>query len=592
MVRSMSVTWVFLVVLLSSPLASSAAVFTVTSTGDEPLTAGLCSSPGGPCTLRAAIEAANAAPGPHRISFDIPPSDPGFGDGYWTIGPASRMPRVLEETIIDGTTQSGAACAGGEGAPHVLKIRLDGNRVPPSVGSPPGLPVHGPGSLVRGLSITKTPGPGVAANAPRVQIECSYLGLAPDGSAAGNQHGVVLNSSFAQVGGSGAAQRNILSGNRLSGIRVNERAEDNAIEGNYIGTDSTGTAAVGNITDGVYVGAGAYRTRIGGANPGAGNVVSGNQRGIAVGRRFGDGLATAFETVVQGNRIGTDSSGTVAVPNTLSGVVVASPDTLIGGSEEGAGNLISGNAQNGVRVVQQAKRPRIEGNRIGVAADGRALGNGWHGIDNFGEIGTIGGDGGAANTIAHNGGNGVTVHRIGPLGSANVLANSIHSNSDLGIDASPTLGADGVTANDPRDATNPDVPNYPVLTRASSSGGSTTIEGSLDSLPSKEFELRFYANRVADPSGHGEGETHLGAHRLTTDAAGAASFSVTLPVAVAAGQFVAATATSVAGPRMSSEFSGAVEVTASTSAPFLAGVALAIVALAAILWWFMRRRRG
>lgn len=579
-----------LAVLVLVALPAHGLTFTVNTTADGPPAAGACRSAGSPCTLREAVRAANDAGGPDRIVFDLPASDPGHGDGYWTIEVGSVLPAISEQVVIDGTSQPGSACAAGAGAPHTLRVRLDGNRVPVTPFSPPGFYVQGDDSLIRGLSITKFPGPGLSVTAARVVVECSYLGLTPDGVAAGNQHGIVLAGTLAEVGGNTPPQRNVLSGNRQSGIRVEEGATDNRIEGNYIGTDPSGTSGLPN-PEGVLL-LGGYRTSIGGTARGAGNVISGNTDGIDVGRRFGDGRSTAFETTIQGNRIGTDHTGTAAVANARTGINIVSPDTLVGGSDAGAGNVISGNGFVGVEVWGSVKSPRIEGNRIGIGADGRPLGNGSHGIRNLGVIGIFGGDGPAANTIAHNGAAGIIVHYDeADQPSAQILGNSIHSNGGLGIDLSGTLGADGVTPNDPADATLPAARNYPVLTRVSTTSTDTTIEGTLDSLPSYRFDLRFYSSPTADPSGHGEGETYLGVTTVSTDAAGAATFSVTLPEAVPAGHFVAATSTTVSGTRLTSEFSGSVGAVATTSAPLT--LAIVLLALAAgLVWWLLRRRPG
>ena len=57
--------------------------------------------------------------------------------------------------------------------------------------------------------------------------------------------------------------------------------------------------------------------------------------------------------LVVGNFIGTDQTGTLAVPNALSGVILngnASSNT-VGGAAPGAGNVISGNMEYGIRVL-------------------------------------------------------------------------------------------------------------------------------------------------------------------------------------------------------------------------------------------------
>ena len=59
------------------------------------------------CTLRAAIEEANALAGSDPIRFDMPSTEPGHSGGVWTISPTSQLPDIDETAIIDATTQTG-----------------------------------------------------------------------------------------------------------------------------------------------------------------------------------------------------------------------------------------------------------------------------------------------------------------------------------------------------------------------------------------------------------------------------------------------------------------------------------------------------
>src|SRR5262249_38798305 len=93
----------------------------------------------------------------------------------------------------------------------------------------------------------------------------------------------------------------------------------------------------------------------------------------------------------------------------------------------------------------------------------------------------------------------------------------------------------------------------PVITSAVSAGGTTTIQGMLDSAFSTQFRIEFFSNTTCDPSGFGEGEKYLGFTNVTTDAAGQASFVFSLPTASVTGSFFTATATDSAGN--TSEFS-------------------------------------
>src|SRR5262249_9180686 len=106
-------------------------------------------------------------------------------------------------------------------------------------------------------------------------------------------------------------------------------------------------------------------------------------------------------TVVQGNFIGTNASGTAAVPNFLAGVDISSNNNTV------AGNLISGNRRNGVSVLRSGNL--IVGNYLGTDKDGTAaVPNGWNGIALVGDGGNTAQD----NVISGNGRNGVFI--IGP----------------------------------------------------------------------------------------------------------------------------------------------------------------------------------
>src|SRR5207302_11022042 len=75
---------------------------------------------------------------------------------------------------------------------------------------------------------------------------------------------------------------------------------------------------------------------IGGTTAGARNVISGNQDGFDL-NTFSTGIT------IQGNYIGTDISGSNAIPNASRGMFVSTNNTIIGGTAAGAGNLLSGN---------------------------------------------------------------------------------------------------------------------------------------------------------------------------------------------------------------------------------------------------------
>ena len=95
--------------------------------------------------------------------------------------------------------------------------------------------------------------------------------------------------------------------------------------------------------------------------------------------------------------------------------------------------------------------------------------------------------------------------------------------------------------------------NKPEIEAATTAGGTTTIEGQLQSTPNASFVVRFFAN----PNGY-EGKAFVGSTSVTTDGSGIAAFTFTPAEAIAKGQTVTATATSGGGD--TSEFSAAATV--------------------------------
>ena len=179
----------------------------------------------------------------------------------------------------------------------------------------------------------------------------------------------VENVSGNLIGGTTAAARNLISGNGQSGLRIYNGAANNLVQGNFIGTDITGTRVLSNAYDGVTIEL-AHANRIGGVGAGAGNLISGNALfGIYITN------TTLPGNLLQGNFIGTDASGQTALPNGESGVgIFKAPGNTIGGTDAGAGNLISENYHG--LLLENSAGNIIQGNFIGTDVSGTmALGN-------------------------------------------------------------------------------------------------------------------------------------------------------------------------------------------------------------------------
>ena len=402
------------VVLMARP--AHAEVFVVDSVADSNAVA--CTAAASDCTLRGSINRANTTTGTDTINFNIP------GSGVKTISPDSALPTITDAVIIDGYTQGDGTeddatpntLAVGNDA-HLL-IEMNGNDAELSSG----LWIASANSTVRGLVINRFQEYGIRVNGPGNTIEGNYVGTSVSGTTGqGNTfHGVVIFGDSNTIGGETPGARNVISGNKGSGISFNcNCATDNLVKGNYIGTDKNGTVALGNgtatafnPTNGVTMEVGAHSNVIGGETPGARNVISGNKgRGVDVG--FGG------NNQVRGNYIGTDASGTADLGNSSDGVYTSSSSgNTIGGTSSGARNIISGNDGSGVTI--RGTGNQLLGNYIGTDKDGTtALGNTSHGVLIDGGLGNwIGGTTeGARNVISGNGsafgGSGVFIDGVG-----------------------------------------------------------------------------------------------------------------------------------------------------------------------------------
>ncbi len=402
----------------------------------------------GRVSLREAILAANGVPPnrdvmgqrgvPEVIAFQIPESE--RRNGVFTIevdGAMGPLPRLTDGgTTIDGTTQPGWS-----GRPIIV---LSGRRA----GLADGVVITSSLNVIAGLVISEFEGSGVkiivdppeSGTATGNIVRGCYIGTDPTGqrSAGNNLYGVLITRNRTQanlIGGTSPADRNVISGNRSNGIELDFPTFGNLIVGNYIGTTADGRRALPNGGAGVFI-SGARDNVVGGRELGAGNVIAGNSGS-------GVQIVGIFGNRVQGNWIGIDATGTQALPNGGDGVTLigGAHHTLVGGDGT-ARNVISGNAQNGIRVAD-AFSNQIVGNIIGLDPTGaRALPNGASGIlvtagarENL-----IGGlDPSSGNIIAGNSGDGITVAR----GASNtqILGNLIGTTDREGTRRFPNGGA-------------------------------------------------------------------------------------------------------------------------------------------------------
>jgi CSLREA domain-containing protein len=430
-----------------------------------------------------------------------------------------------------------------------------------------GLPGDSSGSTVKGLCLGgSNHGPLIFLGSNNDLVTGNFLGVDTDGVTVisdGDPIDVsqVVNGSV--IGGTSPGARNVMASNGVFGDILND-GNATLVQGNYLGTNAAGTAAIGSLATGIDVEIGTGVT-IGGSASGAGNVINATGNGVSIG---GVQFNAAVNTTVQGNLIGMDATGTVAFYALDIGIAMGqSINTTIGGSTPGAANVINARA-NGINIGGSPTGMVIQGNKIGTDITGTMpLGNGNCGIAvSLTSSGIIGGvNAGEGNIIAFNALNGVSIFGFAGDNTAwTILGNSIHDNAQLGITLQG-CGTNTPTMNDhcDIDGGGNDLQNYPVITSASFSGGNVVLSGTLDSVASTMFRLEFFSNGQCDPSGFGQGQHFLGSTVVTTGADCTMSFGpLTFPLPM--GHTVAtATATRLDGssnPIETSEFSQCINI--------------------------------
>ena len=421
------------------------------------------------------------------------------------------------------------------------------------------------------------------------------------------------------IGGLAPEARNLISGNRNSGITITDAGTTgNVVEGNYIGTDNDGTGIASPTLTGVSIGSGASgkrdrrddgrrrqrhlrqpplrhlarRHRHDGQRGGGqlhrhrqerhrrppqhrgrgdrarrvgrtsiGGTVAG-ARNLISGNNLTGVLITGAGTTgnrVEGNFIGTNQDGTASLPNRI-GMSIGSgaSGNVIGGTAAGAGNIISGNSGSN------------PGDGAGIKisdADRRATA--WRATRSARPR--------MAPPLWATGRAGVSIEGNGNFvgGTAGGAGNTIAFNSGAGVASFGSgnamehnaifsnaalgidLGGDGVTPNDPGDFDDgaDQLQNFPVITSAFSSGNTTVIAGTLESTCGQYLHHRVLRQQRRRPDRFRPGPRVPGLCRGNDRKQRQASFTVTLPIAIPADALLTATATDAGNN--TSEFSRA-----------------------------------
>ncbi len=476
------------------------------------------------------------------------------GSGVQTITPATALPTITDAVTINGYSQSGASA--------------------------------------------NTNGPSQGTNAViRIEIDGENIGF-------GNS-GLTVGATNVTIRG--------LAINRCNeaGIYVNSSGGGTVIAGNFLGTDPAGATRPGAQQYGVEI-EGAAGVIVGGTNPADRNVLSANDAAhVVVGDNGGN------NTIVQGNLIGTDATGTVGLPGMFDYANVyvrRGTGQMIGGPTAAERNVISGNTHGagigvGYTVGGNTAGATIQGNFIGTDVTGMLPLGSQYGIS-IPDVGqtvlgnviaastlqAIVSDGGSGEIIQGNfigtdltgtlnlgnvqgvvaiGGNNWVIGGPNP-GEGNVIAfngspytiaigagtgnairgNSMYGNAALGIDLYAG-GSGGVTPNDlcDADAGPNNLQNFPIITSVTPNASTTTIQGVLNSTASTTFDIDLYATApcINVPQAYVQGQIYLGTFQVTTDGSCNVTFSHDVPVVLQPGQIVTATATDPNGN--TSEFS-------------------------------------
>jgi hypothetical protein len=243
-----------------------------------------------PGSLRAAILESNVNGAPtgqtNAITFQI--------NGPSTILPTSELPSILVPTVIDGLTQPNTP------------VVLDGIDIMDPVPFLAGLQIDASNSTVEGLTIDRFPGPAIyVSSGSNEQILGNEIGTDPTGKSITNGSGQSL-------------------GNGNGGIALADSSHD-LVQGNVISGNTGSGIALGNLFQLI---------------PSNTDIVGGGSLIPTPG---------SFDNLIQGNKIGTDASGTKLLGNSV-GLVIAnlSLGNTIGGTASGSGNIISGNAGDGI----------------------------------------------------------------------------------------------------------------------------------------------------------------------------------------------------------------------------------------------------
>lgn len=510
---------------------------------------GICQasvSTSGKCTLRAAIQEANAHPGADAIAFALP------GGGAQTITLKSTLPALSDAsgpTAIDGYTQPGAVP---NSDPLVSNAQLRVQIAGAGPSSFDALPITAPGNLVRGLAFFNLRRSFLiyGDNATDNVVVGDFIGTNATGSFGATTS--VINASGLEImqgatrtviGGSTPAERNVISGNSRHGVWISYEGSDRTrILNNLIGLNPSGTARLPNLAQGVDLNAQSSFNIVGGTAPGERNVISGNAL---------SGVEISHDTLTAGNQVLGNFIGT-SVDGTASGSAYTYNSEWGVHIEDGANNnlvianVIGNNRLGGVQIEgYNTIANQVRDNRIGIGVDGSAIGNSRFGVRVKYHAGRS--RIGPGNIISHNP-IGVDIEYLDEDFNT-ITRNEIAFNTSLGINLGPSPGVSYNDSGDGDSGAN-DGLNFPVLSAATPYQVKGTACAEAVVARPCTIEVFVAAPLASDQGGgrYGQGRKFAGSGMTASDG----TFTVALR-GVVEGDVVTATATDATGN--TSEFS-------------------------------------
>ncbi|HEY6731749.1 MAG TPA: CSLREA domain-containing protein [Solirubrobacterales bacterium] len=304
--------------LLALPAFAGANTYFVNTLDDlDEATPFACIEVSIPCSLRDAIQAANAnAEVADKIDFEV------ISAG--TIELQSQLPAIIDPLAIEGDTAGAWA-----GEPV---IEIDGTQAAAEYG----LRVDEGASEIRGLAITGVLGSGILFAAGTGNVACNnYLGLDPGGAAVPNGTGITVGTEATNTRIGGVVCGNVISGNEGDGI-VDE-GFNTAIGDNLIGTNVSGQTAIGNGGAGIHVTTEAESTAVTGIGEGSGGNTVAFNGGAGVQVDDADSIVVIYaNSIFDNDALGIDILGGEEIAPPVIESVQYEPETKIGGTLVGA----------------------------------------------------------------------------------------------------------------------------------------------------------------------------------------------------------------------------------------------------------------